>query len=105
MQRMFFKFNFLLEKANAQNQMETALETALKAGYRHFDTSPFSQNEEILGRVLRNWLDGRRLKREELFIVTKVVVPHEKSYLNSSLKILSLRFPFKFFNNSFRHRA
>ncbi len=54
--------------------MEVALEHALEAGYRHFDTATYYQNENVLGKVLRSWIDGRRVKREELFIVTKVAM-------------------------------
>lgn len=54
--------------------METALEDALKAGYRHIDTAPVYENDAVIGRVLRKWLDSGRIKREELFIVTKVTI-------------------------------
>lgn len=64
-------------QADDEKQLEDALEAAFEAGYRHFDTAPLYKNEHVLGRVLRRWLDGRRVKREELFIVTKVIILEE----------------------------
>ena len=40
--------------------------------YRRIVTAQMYQNEEIIGKVLRRWLDSGNLKREELFVVTKV---------------------------------
>lgn len=48
------------------------MEHALEAGYRHFDTAYGYQNEDVFGRVLKRWFDGGKVKREELFITTKV---------------------------------
>ena len=41
-------------------------------GYRHIDTAYLYRNEAAIGRVLKKWIDGGKVKREELFIVTKV---------------------------------
>ncbi|XP_053681219.1 1,5-anhydro-D-fructose reductase [Anopheles nili] len=57
------------------DEVENALNEALEAGYRHIDCAPVYLNEPTIGRVLRRWIDGGRLKREELFIVTKLP-PH-----------------------------
>lgn len=43
-------------------------EMALKAGYRYFDTASFYENEEVLGRVLKE----SQIPREELFLASKV---------------------------------
>lgn len=45
---------------------------ALSAGYRHIDTAYMYENEHIIGSVLKRWFDSGKIKREELFIVTKV---------------------------------
>ncbi|CAL8103246.1 unnamed protein product [Orchesella dallaii] len=58
--------------ANDPQQLEDAIASALEAGYRHFDTAYFYQNEEILGKALRKWIDAGKGKREDLFIVTKL---------------------------------
>ncbi|CAB9513906.1 keto reductase family 1 member C1 homolog [Seminavis robusta] len=47
---------------------EEIIENAIKAGYRHFDTSQFSRNEKTLGKVLR----ASGIPREEFFICSKV---------------------------------
>jgi len=48
------------------------VEKALEVGYRHFDTAYNYLNEQFLGNVLKRWLDSGKIKREELFITTKV---------------------------------
>jgi len=47
---------------------EEIIQNAIKAGYRHFDTSQFSRNEKTLGKVLRE----SGIPREEFFICSKV---------------------------------
>lgn len=47
---------------------EEIIANAIKAGYRHFDTSQFSRNEKTLGKVLR----ASGIPREEFFICSKV---------------------------------
>lgn len=53
-------------------EFEKALDNALIAGYRHIDTAWAYENEHVIGRVLKRWLDSGKLKRDDLFIVTKV---------------------------------
>lgn len=53
--------------------LEKALEAALEAGYRHIDTATAYENEHVIGKVLERWLKSGKVKREELFIVTKVM--------------------------------
>lgn len=53
--------------------LEKALEAALEAGYRHIDTATVYENEHVIGKVLERWLTSGKVKREELFIVTKVM--------------------------------
>jgi diketogulonate reductase-like aldo/keto reductase len=45
---------------------------ALEAGYRHFDTAFVYFNENMIGDILHKWLTSGKIKREELFITTKV---------------------------------
>jgi alcohol dehydrogenase (NADP+) len=56
----------------ADKELEAALDAALEAGYRHIDTAYVYENEAAIGRVLARWLNSGKVKREELFIVTKV---------------------------------
>ena len=48
------------------------MNSALDAGYRHIDTAYNYINEDAIGEVLNEWIQSGKVKREELFIVTKV---------------------------------
>lgn len=48
------------------------MNSALEAGYRHIDTAYNYINEDAIGEVLNEWIQSGKVKREELFIVTKV---------------------------------
>merc|ERR1712116_21156 len=52
--------------------LKTAINSALEAGYRSFDTAFDYENEGPIGDVLNEWIQSRRVKREELFITTKL---------------------------------
>lgn len=52
--------------------LERALETALEVGYRHIDTAERYMNEDVIGRVLKRWFDSGKLKREDIFVTTKL---------------------------------
>ena len=46
---------------------------ALETGYRHIDTAMIYKNEEFVGEGIRESLDeNKNIKREDLFITTKV---------------------------------
>lgn len=55
-----------------EEELETALNEALESGYRHIDTALVYENEAAIGKILKQWLDSGKLKREDLFIVTKL---------------------------------
>jgi len=70
----------LWQSENPQ-ELESAINVALEAGYRHFDTAFGYGNESVVGKVLKNWVDSGKGKREDLFITTKLPihgVHHEK---------------------------
>lgn len=46
--------------------------TAVRSGYRHFDTATKYGNEEYLGEALAQCMAGGLVKREELYITTKL---------------------------------
>jgi 2,5-diketo-D-gluconate reductase B len=49
-----------------------AIKTALRLGYRHLDTAERYGNEEWVGEGLRQGLAASSLKREDVFVTTKV---------------------------------
>jgi diketogulonate reductase-like aldo/keto reductase len=53
-------------------EVGVAVDVALEVGYRHIDTAFFYRNEAAIGNTLKKWFDSGRLKREDVFIVTKV---------------------------------
>ncbi|XP_071455276.1 1,5-anhydro-D-fructose reductase-like [Hetaerina americana] len=76
---------------------EKAIDSALEAGYRHIDTAYVYQNEKAVGRALRKWLDSGRIKREDLFVVTKLPKNGNrpsgvKKYMEASLDNLGLSY-------------
>ncbi|CAG2173533.1 unnamed protein product [Oppiella nova] len=46
--------------------------TAIEAGYRHFDGADFYGNEQEVGAALREAIAAGKVRREELFVVSKV---------------------------------
>lgn len=44
----------------------------MEAGYRHIDTAWIYRNEAVIGRVLKEWISAKKIKREDLFITTKL---------------------------------
>ncbi|XP_054152486.1 aldo-keto reductase AKR2E4-like [Oppia nitens] len=58
---------------------EQSIRDALDAGYRHFDTSleymdknQTNQMEKVMGKILKDGIISGKIKREELFIVSKL---------------------------------
>ena len=54
--------------SSSGNQAHKALQMALDAGYRHFDTAKFYGNEKDVGQAVRE----SNIPREELFVTTKL---------------------------------
>lgn len=44
----------------------------VKAGYRHLDTAYLYDNEEVIGDTLKDVFKDTQIKREDLFITTKL---------------------------------
>nr|CAD7402849.1 unnamed protein product [Timema cristinae] len=82
-----------MNEQNSDESMDESIDAALEAGYRHIDTAYLYGNEAAIGRALKRWFDSGLLKREDLFIVTKLpVVGYQpdrvEKYLKRSLKAL-----------------
>jgi diketogulonate reductase-like aldo/keto reductase len=61
-----------LWKVKDQDEFNTSFEAGIAAGYWHFDSAQAYDNEQFLGEAWKK----SGLKREELFITTKIAVEH-----------------------------
>ncbi|XP_075988088.1 aldo-keto reductase AKR2E4-like [Anticarsia gemmatalis] len=52
--------------------IEKAVECAIDAGYRHIDTATIYKTEEQVGRAIKKKIEEGVVRREDLFIVTKL---------------------------------
>ncbi|XP_075867406.1 aldo-keto reductase family 1 member B10-like [Nelusetta ayraudi] len=53
-------------------RVKEAVKEAISAGYRHFDGAPNYMNEAEVGEGVREMIDAGVVKRDELFIVSKL---------------------------------
>ncbi|CAG9533900.1 unnamed protein product [Cercopithifilaria johnstoni] len=81
-------------KIVGQDAITMAVDAALKAGYRLFDTAKYYVNEPELGIALQKLLPKYNLKREEVFITTKFFLAetnnseHTRKMVDESLENL-----------------
>ncbi|XP_018579931.1 aldo-keto reductase family 1 member C13-like [Anoplophora glabripennis] len=77
--------------------LERVLNAALELGYRHIDTAYGYKNEVFIGRVLKKWFSSGKLKREDIFITTKLPLTgiHQdrvELFMKKSLENLQLEY-------------
>lgn len=53
-------------------ELEEAVKYAIDIGYRHIDTAYLYENEKFVGNAVREKIKDGTVKREDLFITTKV---------------------------------
>ncbi|ERN00753.1 hypothetical protein AMTRI_Chr13g83610 [Amborella trichopoda] len=53
-------------------QIQTSISLALKIGYRHFDTAKIYGSEPAIGKALNEAFDEGIVKREEVFVTSKL---------------------------------
>ncbi|WKX91630.1 hypothetical protein Q1695_010005 [Nippostrongylus brasiliensis] len=78
---------------SSPEEVKTAVKTAIETGYRLIDTAEVYGNEEAIGEALQELFKAGKLKREELFITTKLWANHmhpddAEAALRDSLKRL-----------------
>ncbi|XP_033761740.1 aldo-keto reductase family 1 member B1-like [Pecten maximus] len=78
-------------------EVKTAVRTALDAGYRLIDTAYNYLNEEAIGEVLDEYFKAGKLKREDIFICTKLASIYTRPAdvelsMSKSLKKLKLNY-------------
>jgi glycerol 2-dehydrogenase (NADP+) len=69
------------------------IKQAIKLGYRHIDAASHYQNEEIVGKGIRDSIEEGLVKREDLYIVSKMASTqweNPEEALEQSLKSLGL---------------
>ncbi|XP_024218708.1 aldose reductase-related protein 2 isoform X3 [Halyomorpha halys] len=76
-------------------EIDTTLYTAIEAGYRHIDTAYSYQNETAIGASLAKIFSRGKIKREDMFIVTKLPMIGNRAedvevFLKKSLENLQL---------------
>ena len=67
--------NFYVDRFLFQSrcgEVGNAVKVALEYGYRHIDTAAIYENEKEIGDAIQECLKAGKVKREELFITTKV---------------------------------
>uniref|UniRef100_A0A0N5CH74 Aldo_ket_red domain-containing protein n=1 Tax=Strongyloides papillosus TaxID=174720 RepID=A0A0N5CH74_STREA len=80
---------------SSSDEGKNAIKCALDNGYRLIDTAKFYENETEIGEVLKEYFESGKLKREDVFITTKLWCTHNRkedveSELRNSLKRLQL---------------
>jgi len=78
-------------------EVEAAVRIALDVGYRHIDTAKAYGNEVEIGKVLKEYFSDGKLKREDVFVTTKLANEDNRresveSALQESLKRLQLEY-------------
>lgn len=73
---------------SAKGEVYAAVREAIRIGYRHIDCALLYGNEKEIGQALSDAMKEREVKREELWITSKLWNnSHQKQYVLPSIKI------------------
>lgn len=76
---------------SAPGEVEKAVAYALKAGYRHIDCAYCYANEDEVGEGLKEGMKEAGLKREDIFVTTKLwCTYHSRVEMNLDMSLKSL---------------
>lgn len=84
--------NLITSHQSTAGDCEQSVKMAIDAGYRHIDTAFFYQNEKEVGAAVRSKIAEGVVKREELFIVTKVISFPQTFTLSSENYVFNHRY-------------
>lgn len=77
----------LVRAAHKDDPGFEAIKTAIKCGYRFIDTATYYLNEEAVGLAIQECIDEGQVKREDLFVCTKVwCTAHKRSSVMKACK-------------------
>ncbi|CAD7083084.1 unnamed protein product [Hermetia illucens] len=69
------------------NEVAEAVKYAIDRGYRHFDTAFAYENESEVGRAIREKISEGVVKREDIFVTTKLwCIHHEPSRVEAACR-------------------
>eukprot|EP00210_Caulerpa_lentillifera_P001169 g1125.t1 len=65
-------------KSTKEGEVEGAVKTAIQAGYRHIDCAAIYENEHDVGRAFAHCFEYGIVKRDEIFITSKLWITNHK---------------------------
>ena len=68
---MYYLYNYEKDTV-CQDDAQNAVEYAIGCGYRHIDTAWIYNTEKAVGQAIRNKVVDGTVKREDVFVTSKV---------------------------------